>query len=93
MTEELLKQIHVPHEYAHIGDTPPEEVADLSVRLGRWRIEVATRLHNLASHLATSGGLSTEEQSLLVVHVAQYVGDDPWVSNDARSEAECTSFL
>lgn len=35
MTEELLKQIHVPHEYAHVGDTPPEEMADLSARLDR----------------------------------------------------------
>lgn len=92
-TEELLKQIRIPPEYAHIGDTPPHDIADLSVRLERWRMEVATRFRDLASHLAISGGLSTEEQSLLVIYVAQYVGDDPWVSNDARSRAEGTRLL
>ena len=53
-------------------------------------MEVATRLRDLGSHLAISGSLSTEEQSLLVIHVAQHVGNDPWVSNDVRSQAECT---
>jgi len=89
-TEELLKQIRIPPEYARMGDTPPQDIADLPVRLESWRLGVATRLRDLASHLAISGGLSTEEQSLLVIHVAQYVGDDPWVSNDARSQAERT---
>ena len=89
-TEALLKQIRIPPEYAHTGDTPPQDITDPPVRLERWRIEVATRLRDLASHLAISGTISTEEQSLLVIHVAQYVGDDPWVSSDARSQAERT---
>jgi hypothetical protein len=92
-TEELLKQIRIPPEYAHTGDTPPQDIAGLSVRLERWRMEVAARLRDLTSHLAISGSLSTEEQSLLVIHVAQYLGDDPWVSNGARSQAERTRLL
>lgn len=89
-TEELLEQIRIPPEYVHMGDTPLQDTTDLPIRLEKWTVEVATRLHNLASHLAISGSLSTEEQGLLVIHVAQYVGDDPWVSNDARSQAEGT---
>ena len=92
-TEELLEQIRIPPEYARMGDTPPQDIPGLSVQLERWRLEVVTRLRDLASYLATSGSLSTEEQSLLVVHVAQYIGDDPWVSNDARSQAERTRLM
>ena len=92
-TEELLKHIRIPPEYARIGDTPPQDIGDLPVQLERWRLEVVTRLRDLASHLAISGCPSTEEQSLLVVHVAQYIGDDPWVSNDVRSQAERTHLL
>ena len=92
-TEELLKQIRIPPEYAHMGDTPSQDITDLPVQLERWRMEVPIRLRDLASHLAISGSLSTEEQSLLVIHVAQYAGDDPWVPDDARSRAECTHFL
>jgi len=91
--EGLLKQVHIPPEHTHIGVAPPPDITDLPVRLERWRTEVATRLRNLASHLAISGEISTEEQSQLVVHVAQYVGDDPWVSSDARFQAECTCLL
>lgn len=91
--EELLKQIRIPHEYAHTGDTLIEGTTDLSARLERWRTEVAARLCDLASHLSASGSLSTEEQSLLVVYVGQYVGDDPWISDDARSQAEGMHFL
>ena len=90
-TEELLNQIRIPPEYAHIGDTPPQNVTDPSVR--RWEMEAATRLRGLASHLAISGSLSTEEQSLVVLHVAQYVGEDLWISNDARSQAERACLL
>lgn len=89
-TEELLEQIRIPPKYVHMGDTPPQYAADLPIRLEKWRVGVATRLRNLASHLAISGSLSTEEQSLLVIHVAQYVEHDPWVSDDARSQAEGT---
>ena len=89
-TEEFQKQIRIPPEYAHIGDTPPPDVADLSILLERWRMEAAARLRDLASHLKISGSLSTVEQSLLVMHVAQYVGGDPWVTDDARSQAERT---
>ena len=92
-TEELLKQIRIPPEYARMGDTPPQDSADLSVRSERWRAEVAIRLRDLASHLAISGSPSTEEQSLLVIHVAQYVGGDPWVSNEARAQAERMCLL
>ena len=92
-TEELLKQIRIPPEYARVGDTPPQDSADLSVRSERWRAEVAIRLRDLASHLAISGSPSTEEQSLLVIHVAQYVGSDPWVSNEARAQAERMCLL
>jgi len=91
--EELLKQVRIPPECTHMGVAPPSDITDLPVRLERWRTELATRLRNLASHLAISGGISTEEQSQLVIHVAQYVGDDPWVSNDARSQAERTCLL
>jgi len=87
-TEELLKLIRIPPEYAHMGDT-----TNPSVQLERWRTEVATRLGDLGSHLTTSGSLSTEKQSHLVIHVAQHVGDDPWVSNDVRSRAEGTSVV
>ena len=89
-TEELLKQVRIPPEYAYAGDAPPQETTDLFVRLERWKTEVATRLRDLDSHLAASGSLSIEEQSLLVIYAAQYVGDDPWVSNNARSRAERT---
>ena len=91
-TEELLKQIRIP-EYAHMGDTPPRDITDLPVRLERWRMEVPIRLRDLASHLAISGSLPTEEQSRLVIHVAQYAGDDPWISDDARSQAERAHLL
>ena len=76
-----------------MGDTLPRDTTDPSVLLERWRVEVATRLRDLGSHLAISGSLSTEEQSLLVMHVAQHVGNDPWVSNEARSQAEGTHLL
>lgn len=91
--EAFLKQVRIPLEYSHLEDSPPRDTTDLSVLLERWRTEVATRLRELVSHLAISGSLSTEEQSLLVIHVAQYVGNDPWVSNDARSQAEGTCPL
>lgn len=91
--EELLEQIRIPIEYAHMEDTPPRGTTDPAVRLEKWRVEVASRLRDLGSHLAISGSLSTEEQSLLVIHVAQHVGNDPWVSNDARSQAEGTCLL
>ena len=91
--EELLKLIRIPPEYAHMGDTLPRDTTDLSVRLEKWKVEVATRLWDLGSHLAISGSISTEEQSFLVMHVAQHVGNDPWASNDARSQAEGTCLL
>jgi hypothetical protein len=92
-TEELLKRTQIPPEYAHLWDTPPPENIDLLVRLGKWKAEVSRHLRDLASYLASAGRLSTEEQSLLVIHIAQYVGHDPWVSDDARSQAECTRLL
>ena len=92
-TEELLKQIRIPPEYAHMEDVLPRDTTDPSVRLERWRVGVATRLRDLSSHLAISGSLSTEERSLLVMHVAQHVGNDPWVSNEARSQAEGTHLF
>lgn len=85
-TKELLKQIRIPPEYAHVWDSSPP--IDLSVRLESWRVGASGPLHDLASHLAVSEGLSTEEQSLLVIHVAQYVGHDPWVSSRTRAQAE-----
>jgi len=91
--EGLLKQIRVPPEYAQMRDAPPQDITDLSVRLEGWKLEVATRLRDLAFHLTTSGTLSTDEQSLLVMHVAQYLGNDPWVSGDARSRAERMCLL
>ena len=38
-TEELLRQIRIPPEYASMGDTPPQEIINLSVqwRDGGWR--------------------------------------------------------
>lgn len=92
-TEELLKQIRIPPEYAHVWDTPPSDIADLSVRLESWRVGVSGPLSDLVSQLAISGSLSTEEQSLLIIHVAQYVGHDPWASSHSRSQAECTLLL
>ncbi|KAF9653060.1 hypothetical protein BDM02DRAFT_3108178 [Thelephora ganbajun] len=86
--EELLEKIRIPPEYAHAGDIQPQDITDLSVRLERWRMEIPTRLRDLASYLAVSASLSTEEQSLLVIHAAQFVGDDPWASTDAQSQAE-----
>jgi hypothetical protein len=91
--EGLLKQIRIPPEYAHRWDSLPPDTTDLSVRLERWRVEVASPLRDLASYIAISGRLSTEEQSLLVVCVAQYVGNDPWVSQNVRPQAECTHLL
>lgn len=91
--EELLKRIRIPPEYAHVWDASPSDIVDLSVQLERWKLGVSSPLRDLASHLAISGSLSTEEQSLLVIHVAQYVGHDPWVSNHARSQAERTILL
>lgn len=92
-TEELLKQTRIPPECAHVWDTPSPDIIDLLIRLEKWRGEVSRPLRDLGSHLASTGDLSTEEQGLLVIHVAQYVGHDPWVSNDARSQAECMRLL
>jgi len=91
--EELLRHIRIPPEYARMGDILLQDNADLSARLERWKVEVTARLRDLASHLSVSGHLSTEEQSFLVVHVAQHVGDDPWISNGVRSQAEGTCSL
>ena len=93
LTEELLKQIRIPPEYVHVWDASPSDIVALSVRLESWKKAVPSSLRDLASHLEILGNLPTEEQSLLVIYVAQYVGYDPWVSNDARSQAERTLFL
>lgn len=92
-TEELLKQIRIPPEYAHVWDASSSDIVDLSVRLESWKMTVSSPLHDLVSRLEISGNLSTEEQSLLVIHVAQFAGHDPWVSNHARSQAERTYLL
>lgn len=88
-----MKQIRIPPEYAHAWDTSSSDAVDLSVRLESWRIRVPSLLRDLTSHLAISERLSIEEQSLLVIHVAQYVGSDPWVSTDTRSQAERALLL
>ena len=86
-TAELLKQIRIPPEYASTWDVSPTDTPDLTARLEKWKIEVPVSLGSLASHFAVSGDLSMEEQSLVVMHVAQFIGDDPWVSADTRSKA------
>ena len=88
MIDELLKQVCIPPEHLHIGDALSRDTAQLPPLLERWRTEVVVSLRDLASHLAISGRPSAEKQGLLVVHIAQYIGTDPWISGDARSQAE-----
>ena len=92
--DQLLKQVCIPPDYLHIGDSLSRDTAELPLRLERWRVEVVATLRDLASHLAISGRPSTEKQALLVIHIAQYIGTDPWVSSDALSHAEgaCLSY-
>lgn len=84
--QKLLDDLQVPPEYSRYGDTLSEELVD---DLDRWKQESHSQLFRLAA-LAEASELSLDERSLLAFRVAQYAGDGPWVSPQARVEAQST---
>jgi len=87
--QNFLDDLRIPREYArHADRVIVQDEDELAQKLDSWKTKSAVVLSELASYVTTVSELSLDEQSLLVLHVSSYDGNDPWVSTMARGEAQ-----
>lgn len=83
----ILHDLEIPPEYARY-DTLDQESLELIQNLEKWKLRTVGRLSDLALHLASTSQFSIDEQSLLLLHVAAFDGEGPWILPEARSKAQ-----
>jgi len=87
--QKVLDDLIIPQEYAR-HDLLTQDSDELFQKLDKWKTNSVLRLRELASYLPSGSSelLALDEQSLLVLRISAYDGDDPWVSDLARAEAQ-----